>query len=113
MLTRALCSYHLLPRGSTPGTPLGEPTGTQVGRYSFGISFFSCEGGELFSFGNDFAGPRGHTHGICSRLCDRQVEKVLYLIPWSMCENEQKVCKKIGYICVLFVPMKSKYYTLV
>ena len=30
-----------------------------------------------------------------------------------MCENEQKACKEIGYICLLFLPMKSKNYTLV
>ena len=38
--------------------------GTQGEWYSFGISFFPHEGGELFSFGNDFAGPRAHTHGM-------------------------------------------------
>ena len=30
-----------------------------------------------------------------------------------MCENEQKACKKIGNIHLLFLPMNSKYYTLV
>ena len=34
--------------------------------YSFGICFFPCRGGQLFSFGNDFTGPWGHTHDICS-----------------------------------------------
>ena len=40
----------------------GEPARTQGVWYSFGISRGR---GELFSFGNDFTGPRGHTHGIC------------------------------------------------
>ena len=41
----------------------------------FWYFFFSRKGGELFSFGNDFAGLWGHTHGICSRQCYRQGEK--------------------------------------
>ena len=35
--------------------------------------FFSRRGGELFSFGNDFAGPRGNSHGICSRFGQRNI----------------------------------------
>ena len=35
----------------------GEPTGTQGEWYSFWYLFFPRGGGELFSFGNDFAGP--------------------------------------------------------
>ena len=50
-----------------------DPRGTQGEWYSFGISFFPA--GELSSFGNDFAGPRGHTHGICSRQWGRQGER--------------------------------------
>ena len=53
-----------------------EPTGTQGEWHSFGI-FFSRGGWDLFSFGNDFAGPWGHTHGICSGQCDRHSEKYL------------------------------------
>ena len=54
------CTYHLLTHGSTPG----EPTGTQKKWYRFDISFFPHGRGELLSFGNDFAGPRGHTYEI-------------------------------------------------
>ena len=54
------------PEGRPPGHPGGDGTV---------LVLFSRDGGELFSFGNDFAGPRGHTHGICSRQCDWQGEK--------------------------------------
>ena len=87
----------------------GEPTGTQGEWHSFGIYFFPCGGEDLFSFGNDFAGPRGHTDGICSRQCDRHSEKIPYLVLLSMCENDKKAWKKIRYIYLLFLPMKSKY----
>ena len=62
------CTYHLLPRESTPGThanPGGN--GTVL------VFLFSQRGGELFSFGNDFAGPRGHTHGICLSFGQRYI----------------------------------------
>ena len=39
------------------------------------------------------------------RQCNRQGESCF---AWIMCENEQNACKKIGYICLLFLPMKSK-----
>ena len=55
-------SQLLLPRGSTPGHLLG----THGEWHSLGISFFPLGEGRFFSFGNDFAGSRGHTHGICS-----------------------------------------------
>ena len=58
----ALCTSHLLPCGSTPG----GPTGTQGGMVQFWYLLFPCGGGQLFSFGNDFAGPQRQTHGICS-----------------------------------------------
>lgn len=51
-----------------------ELMGSKGEWYSFGKSFSPCRGGELFSFGNDFAGPGGHTLGICSRQY-RQGEK--------------------------------------
>ena len=50
--------------------------GSRGGVVQFCISFFfPREGGELFCFVNDFAGPRRHTHGICSSQCDRQGER--------------------------------------
>ena len=70
-----------------------EPTGSQGEWFSFGISFFPCRGGDLFSFGNAFAAPRGHTHRICSRQCLRQGEKCL---TWyhGQCEKMSKKCAK-------------------
>ena len=76
---------------------------------------FTLDEGELFSFGNDFVGPQEYNHGISAgfvRDSETGRWKVLYLIPQLMCENEQKVCKKIRYICLLFLSMKIKYYTL-
>ena len=64
-----LCAYHLLLRGSTPKTSPGNP-GAMV---QFWYFFFSRRGWELFSFGNDFAGPRGNSHGICSRFGQRNI----------------------------------------
>ena len=49
-----------------PRVDPGEPMGIQGEWHSFGISFFLRGGGELFCFGNDFAGSWGHTHGIYS-----------------------------------------------
>ena len=51
--------------GHSPRQP-GETHGYPEGMVQFGYFFFPRGVGELFSFGNDFAGPRGHTHGICS-----------------------------------------------
>ena len=109
-----LCTYHLLPNGSTPGE-----------WYIFGTSFFPSRGGELFIFGN-FAGHWGHTHGIWSnvgqrfiardliwnllQVCDPGREQarwnVLYLVPWLMCENEQKAFKKLDTLFFNFCQWK-------
>lgn len=62
---------HLLLRGSIPGTL----TGIRMEWCSFGVSFLPRGGGELFSFGNDFARPRGRTQRICSRQWDKRGEK--------------------------------------
>ena len=35
--------------------------------------FFLPRGGGEFSFGNDFTGPRGHNHGICSGFGQRYI----------------------------------------
>ena len=57
----ALIIYFLM------GRPLGHPEGTH-GNSGEIVKFFKFyfSRGELFSFGNDFAGPRGHTHWIGS-----------------------------------------------
>ena len=101
----------------------------------FWYFFFPRKGGELYNFGNNFSWPRGHTDRICASLgrwyvtLDQSFSapsyfisiydpvqqarcKVLYLVPWSRCENEQKVREKIGWICLLFLPMKSRYIIL-
>ena len=62
---------HLLLRGSIPGTLAG----IQMEWCSFGVSFLPRGGRELFSFGNDFARPRGRTQRICSRQWDKRGEK--------------------------------------
>ena len=48
----------------------------------------------MFSFGNDFGGPREHTDGICLRQCDRQSEKCF---TWYLgrCEKMSKKHAKI------------------
>ena len=42
------------------------------GMVQFWCFFFPRGGGE-FSFGNDFAGPREQTHGICSSFGQRYI----------------------------------------
>ena len=90
----------------------------------FWYFFFPCREGELFNFGNDFTGPRVHTHRIWSSFpgqrnitldqsfsvvlfhfeswvsqSNRQ-DQVLYLVPWLMCENEKKADKKLDtFVC--------------
>ena len=61
--------YRLLPAGRSPGNRL-EPKGAW---YSFGLSFFPSGESKLFTIGNDFAGPRGHTHGIWSSFSQRYI----------------------------------------
>ena len=56
--------------------PLGQPQGTHgnPGEMERCWYFFFPHGaGELFSFGIIFAGPRGHTHGICSSFGRRYI----------------------------------------
>ena len=58
-------------------SPRVDPRGTRGytgGMVQYWYFFFFRDGGEgeLFSFGNDFAGPWGHTYGLGSRQCDRQ-----------------------------------------
>ena len=55
----------------------GEPTGTQGEWHSFGIYFFPRGGGVLFSFGNDFAGPWGHTTGFVRSSATGTVKNTL------------------------------------
>jgi len=88
-----LCTYHLLPHGSTPETPLGNPqepreNGTVL------VFLFSPWGRSCLILKNDYAWSRGHTPGICSRQSDRQDWQCFI---WF--ETEQKACKEIGYIC--------------
>ena len=98
------------------GRPPGHPRGIHEnpgGMVQFWYFFFPRGWGVLFSFGNDFAGSWGHTHGICSKQCDRQGEKCFTLYHGRCVKMSTKPAKKIRYICSLFLPMKSKYYTLV
>ena len=58
------------------GRPLRHPWGTHGNpgaMVQFWYFFFSRRGWELFSFGNDFAGPRGHSHGICTGFGQRNI----------------------------------------
>ena len=101
--------------------------GNPGGIVQFWYSCFPHGYGELFSFGNDFPGPRGDTQGICSSFgqrnialdqsflisfrfmmqCDRQGEKCFtWYHVWLMWDNQRKARKKIGYICFLFLSMK-------
>ena len=68
--------------------------------------FFPCGGGDLFSFGNDLAGPWGHTHGICSRQCDRHSEKYLTWYHGRCVKMRKKHGKKSMHLFVVFANEK-------
>ena len=51
---------------ASPRVDPRDTHGNPVGMAQFWYFFFLPGGGELFCFGNDFAGLRGRTHGICS-----------------------------------------------
>ena len=70
-----LCTYHFLPCGLTAGNP-----GRMVQFWYFFFPFWG-RGGELFSFGNNLAGPRGRTHGICSSFgqCYITLHQIFFL----------------------------------
>ena len=91
---------HLLLRGSIPGTLAG----IQMEWCSFGVSFLPRGGGELFSFETTSLDhgdvPSGYVRGSGTR----EVKSASMVDVWK--------CKSIGCICLLFFPMKSKYYTL-
>ena len=63
------------------------------------VFLFSHGGGELFTSPDHGGIPTGFVRGSGTAKV-----KVLYLVRWSMCKNEQKACKEIGYICLLFLP---------
>ena len=95
--SRSLCGSYIMHLSFAPGTP------RNLGRMvQFWYFFFPCGGGELLSFGNDFAGPRGHTHGICSRQCDRQGEKCLTWYHGRCVKMSKRRAKKLDtfvYFC--------------
>ena len=87
-VTRQTNVYNALIICFPVGRPPGHPRGTHEhpgGMVQVWYFFFSRVEGDLFSFENDIAGPRGHTHGICPRQCDRQGEK---------CFTCAQMCKK-------------------
>ena len=72
------------------------------GMVQFWYIFFPLKGGEFLSFGNDFTGLWGHTHGICLRQCDRQGEKCTWC--HGRCVKMSKKCTKefdtfVCYFC--------------
>ena len=84
----------MLPRGLTHGNP--------GGMVQFWYIFFPLKGGEFLSFGNDFTGLWGHTHGIFLRQCDRQDEKCTWC--HGRCVKMSKKCTKefdtfVCYFC--------------
>ena len=93
-------------------SPWVDPRGTQGEWYSFGISFFPAGEGSCLGLEKTSLDHGDISTGFVRGRATGKV-KVLYLVPWSMCENEQRACKKIRCICLLFLPMKIKYYTLV
>ena len=103
-VTWNLSTYHLLPPGSVLGIPprtQREPRGGTI------LLFFSPWGRGEFSFRNDYNGPRRHTRKICSRPARW---KVLYLVPWSTCENDKKIAKNGIHLSVIFANEKEILY---
>ena len=96
-------------RGSTPGTPPGNPRAPK-GVGTVLVFPFSREEGELFSFENDIAGLRGHTHGICSRQCDRQGEKCFTCYHGRCVKMSKKCAKYWTNFFVIFANEKQILY---
>ena len=61
-------NFPWVPSGTPPGNPR-EPRGSG----QFWYFLFLGREGELFSFGNDFDGPQGHTHGTYTRFVQRNI----------------------------------------
>ena len=80
--------------------------------YSFGVSFFpagegSCLVLETTSLDHGDI-PTGFVRGSETGKVNSDLPGTMVTVKMS-----KKSAKKIGYICLLFLPMKSKYYTLV
>lgn len=78
----------LVSPSSTPGNLRGNRTV---------LVFFSRGGGKLFSFGKDFAGPLGHTHGICCSLGQRYIAPDQSFFPLGK-----------GYLSLILSPLPRK-----
>ena len=65
---RNKCTYQLLPLRSPPRGTHGH----EGGMVQFWCYFFPRRGGKFYSFGNNFSGSRGRTHGICFRFGQHQ-----------------------------------------
>ena len=104
-VTWNLCTYHLLPPDSVLG---GIPSGTQ-GWYNFVIFFSRGEEGSLV-----LETTTMDHGGILARFVrGRQGKKCFTWYPGRRVKMIKKNLQKMGYICLLFLPMKRKYYTLI
>ena len=86
--------------GADPGDTHGNP-GTVM------VFLFCPRGGELRSFENEFAGPRGHTHGIWSWQWDRQGEKCFIWFDGRAVKMSKRRAKKfhtLACYCKDFMP---------
>ena len=73
----------------------------------FWYFFFPRGGGDL-QFWNNFAGPPGHTHGICSRQWDRQGEKCFIWFHGRCMKKSKKRAKKLDTFVCYFCQEKVK-----
>ena len=94
----------MLPHRLTPRTPPGNPQESRGSGTIFKFLFFGPRGSNVLVLEMTLSDHRVIPLKML-RQCDRQGESC---IAWSKCENEQKACNKIGYICLLFLPMKGK-----
>ena len=62
----------------------------------------------MFSVGNDFTGPRGHTHQISSRQWDRQGEKCFIWLDGRGVKMTKKRAKKLDTFVCYFCQRKLK-----
>ena len=116
VLTKTFHIYALVicfPLGRPRAHPLGNPR-EPSGDGSHGtvlVFLFFSKGVENCLFRKHFF----LDHGVIiptGIVLGSATDKVKITLPltWSMCENEQKACKTIGFIWLSFLPMKSKSY---
>ena len=80
------------------------------GMVQYWYFFFPHGGGKSFSFGNEFAGPRRYTHGICSRQWDSRGENCFIWFDCRCVKLSKKRANKLDTFVCYFCHEKKRLY---